>query len=160
LARDLTRVIDGFRTGNQRTPTLSPQVDHLIRNAWLLTSIQYQSRLVRSGVLLLALLDDEKLGRLAREASRELGKIKVEVLQANLIKLVSGSAEDEARTVNETTPSDGSGQHAEGVSKTPALDQYTINLTERARTGELDPVIGRETEVRQMVDILIRRRQN
>src|SRR6202042_379763 len=54
---------------------------------------------------------------------------------------------------------DGAGQPA-GVSKTPALDQYTINLTERARNGEIDPVIGREAEVRQMIDILIRRRQN
>ncbi len=160
LIRDLTHAIDGFRTGNQRTPTLSPQVDQLLRNAWLLSSIQYKSQVVRSGVLLLALLDDEKLSRLARDASRELAKIKVDVLQANLMKLVSGSSEDDGQSESEKTPNDGSGQPIAGVSKTPALDQYTINLTERARNGELDPVIGREAEVRQMVDILIRRRQN
>jgi type VI secretion system protein VasG len=84
LLRDLTRVVDGFRSGNQRTPTLSPQVDQLIRNAWLLSSIEYQARQVRSGVLIVALLDDEKLGRMARDSSRELRKIKVEALQAKL----------------------------------------------------------------------------
>jgi len=46
------------------------------------------------------------------------------------------------------------------MTQSPALDQFTINLTARAKTGEIDPVIGREAEVRQMVDILIRRRQN
>ena len=61
----------------------------------MLASVQFQARQVRSGVLLLALLDDEELGRLARDASRELAKIKVELLQANLMKLVAGSAEDE-----------------------------------------------------------------
>jgi type VI secretion system protein VasG len=82
LLRDLTRVIDGFRTGNQRTPTLSLNIDGLIRAAWVQASIQYQARQVRSGVLLLALLDEENLGRLARDASRELTKIKVDVLPA------------------------------------------------------------------------------
>ena len=95
LLRDLTQVIDRFRTGNQRTPTLSLRIDQLIREAWVLASIQFQAPKVRSGVLLLALLDDEELGRLARDASRELAKIKAEVLKANLMKLVAGSAEDE-----------------------------------------------------------------
>ena len=164
VVRDLTRVIDRFHTGNQRTPTLSRKIDELIRSAWVLASVQYGTRKIRSGVLLLALLDDDDLGRLARESSRELAKIKGEVLQANLLKLVAGSAEDEGM------PSEGGGVAARpgattsgnvgGVSRTPALDQYTVDLTERARRGEIDPVIGREAEVRQMVDILIRRRQN
>ena len=163
VLRDLTKAIDRFRTGNQRTPTLSLKIDELIRAAWVLASIQYGAPKVRSGVLLLALLDDEDLARQAREASRELAKIKVDVLLPNLPKLVAGSVEDAGPASAEAAAGgDGSrpaGQAA-GVSKTPALDQYTINLTERARNGEIDPVIGREAEVRQMVDILIRRRQN
>src|SRR5438477_2311129 len=159
LLRDLTKEIDGFRTGNQRTPTLSLRIDQLARNAWVMASLQYQASKVRSGVLLLALLDDEELGRLARDASRELAKIKVEVLQANRMKLVAGSAEDEG-PATETAAGGGPGTKPAGVTQTPALDQYTINLTERAKKGEIDPVIGREAEVRQMVDILIRRRQN
>src|SRR6516165_9735242 len=80
VLRDLTRVIDGFRTGNQRTPTLSLKIDQLVRAAWVLSSIQFQARQVRSGTLLLALLEDEELGRLARDASRKLGKIKTDLL--------------------------------------------------------------------------------
>jgi type VI secretion system protein VasG len=155
LVGDLTRAIDRFRTGNTRTPVLSTQVDELIRNAWVLASVQYRATKVRSGVLLLALLSDDRLGRQAREASRELGKIAVEPLWAQLMALVSGSGEDE-------TPTEGRGEEAASgrASKSPALDQYTIDLTARARGGEIDPVLGRDAEIRQMIDILIRRRQN
>src|SRR5215831_7671545 len=134
LLRDLTRVMDQFRTGNQRTPTLSLRIDQLARAAWVLASVQYQAAKVRSGVLLLALLDDEELGRLARDASRELAKIKVDVLQSNLMKLVAGSSEEEGPAAG-PTPGAGAAAGAKpaGVSQTPALDQYTINLTERAQ---------------------------
>src|SRR5262249_22086111 len=104
LLRDLTRIIDGFRTGNQRTPTLSLQIDQLIRASWVTASIQYQARQVRSGTLLLALLDDEELGRMARDASRELAKIKIDQLQPNLMKLVAGSEEDEGPASGEAGP--------------------------------------------------------
>jgi type VI secretion system protein VasG len=161
VLRDLTRVIDGFRTGNQRTPTLSLKIDQLVRAAWVLASIQYQARQVRSGTLLLALLDDEELGRLARDSARELRKIKTDLLQPNLMKLVAGSSEDAEEAATEGgAPGVGPAQRPTGMTQTPGLDQFTINLTERARKGEIDPVIGREAEVRQMVDILIRRRQN
>ena len=159
LLADLTKVLDQLRTGNQRTPTLSHRVDQLLRAAWVMASVQYQAAKVRSSILLLALLEDEELGRLARDASRELAKIKIELLQPNLMKLVAGSSED----VGPAPRSDagaGPGAQASGVSQTPSLDQFTVNLTARAKNGEIDPVIGREPEVRQMVDILIRRRQN
>ncbi len=94
LLADLTKVLDQLRTGNQRTPTLSHRVDQLLRAAWVMASVQYQAAKVRSSILLLALLDDEELGRLARDASRELAKIKIELLQPNLMKLVAGSSED------------------------------------------------------------------
>ena len=160
LLRDLTKVIDGFRTGNQRTPSLSLKIDQLIRAAWVTASIQYQARQIRSGMLLLALLDDEELGRLARNASAELAKIKTDLLQPNLRKLVAGSPEDEGPAAAEAGATAEPGQPAAGMTQSPSLDQFTINLTARAKKGEIDPVIGREAEVRQMVDILIRRRQN
>jgi type VI secretion system protein VasG len=159
LLADLTKVLDQLRTGNQRTPTLSHRLDQLLRAAWVMASVQYQAAKVRSGVLLLALLDDEELGRLARDASRELAKIKIELLQPNLMKVVAGSSEDVGPAIQSATGPVEAAQPS-GVSQTPALDQYTVNLTGRAKNGELDPVIGRESEVRQMVDILIRRRQN
>ena len=159
VLRDLTKVIDGFRTGNQRTPALSQSIDRLIQAAWIVASIQYHSPEVRSGFLLLALLEDGELGRLARNSSREFAKIKPDQLQPNLLKITAGSCEDAGVPEPEARGAEG-GQGTAGVSRTPALDQYTINLTERAQKGEIDPVIGREAEVRQMVDILIRRRQN
>jgi type VI secretion system protein VasG len=161
LNRDLTRVIDGFRTGNDRTPYLSLKIDRLMRAAWVTASLQYQARQVRSGTLLLALLDDDELGRLARDASPELSKIKTDLLQPNLMKLIGGSSEDEGpSTLDQQAAGAPAAHRPAGVTQTPALDQFTIDLTERGRKGEIDPIIGRDAEVRQMVDILIRRRQN
>ncbi len=161
LQRDLTRAVDGFRTGNSRTPTLSTSVDQLLRESWLLASVHFKAQSVRSGVLLMALLADEKLSRMARDASRELEKVTVEPLYQNLMKVVAGSVEDEqARSEAADSGETGDGAPAAGGGSTPALDQYTINLTERAKAGQIDPVLGRDAEVRQMVDILIRRRQN
>ena len=161
---ELTRSIDRFKTGDPRTPALATSIEELIREAWLVASVQFQSASIRSGVLLLALLSHEKLGRMAREAARELAKVQVETLWSSLTALVRGSAEDSqigtlcegAAPLEGATPSEPTGP----PSSTPALDQYTTNLTERARKGEIDPVVGREAEVRQMVDVLIRRRQN
>ncbi|MCA1685898.1 MAG: AAA family ATPase, partial [Planctomycetia bacterium] len=160
LQRDLTRAVDGFRTGNSRTPTLSTTVDQLLRESWLLASVHFKASSVRSGVLLMALLADEKLGRLARDASRELDKVQVEPLYLNLMKIVAGSVEDEGPSAPADGRGDGERPRAAAGGATPSLDQYTINLTARAKAGEIDPVLGRDSEVRQMVDILIRRRQN
>src|SRR3954470_19202950 len=159
LQRDLVRAMDQFRTGNDRTPTLASSIDQLGREAWVLASVQYKAASIRSGVLMLALLSDDKLGRLARDASKELAKIQVDPLYSNLMKIVAGSEEDEGPPSGDRAPGEPSTSSG-GVSKTPALDQYTINLTDRARKGQIDPVVGRGPEVRQMVDILIRRRQN
>ena len=122
----------------------------------MLSSVQFQARQVRSGVLILALMDDKELSPKAREASRELARIKVDVLQANLLSVVAGSCESEGPVSSETQSPDPSvAAGPRPASRTPALDQFTINLTERATNGLIDPVIGREAEVRQMVDILI-----
>jgi type VI secretion system protein VasG len=162
LQADLTRAIDRFKTGHARTPALSTTVEDLLREAWLVSSIQFQSPSIRSGCLLLAFLADEKLSRIARDASRELSKVQVESLWKDLMSLVRGSAEDrESPPAGRSGAPSAAGEPGDGApSSTPALDQYTVNLTEKARKGEIDPVIGRDAEVRQMVDILIRRRQN
>src|SRR4051794_12387293 len=139
LLRDLTRVIDGFRTGNQRTPTLSLKIEQVVRSAWVVASIQHQARQIRSGVLLQAILEDEELGRLARDSSKELGKIKPDLLQANFARLVAGSVEDEGTAAAEPGAPATAGQRPAGMTQTPSLDQFTINLTERAKKGEIDP---------------------
>ncbi|WP_435020405.1 type VI secretion system ATPase TssH [Tundrisphaera sp. TA3] len=162
VLRDLTRTIDGLKRGNDRTPTLAPAIEEATRDAWLLASIQFQEPAIRSGTLLLAILQDARLGRQARDASRELAKIGVEGLASGLAKITAGSPEAPSGAASAGTPSNAtatSGAPA-AAGQTPALDQYTLNLTEKARAGKIDPVIGRDAEVRQMVDILIRRRQN
>src|SRR3954454_8904847 len=75
VLRDFTRAIDSFKTGNARTPPLAPAFDQVLREAWVLASVQYQAAKIRSGVLLLAILGDERLGRQLRETSGELAKI-------------------------------------------------------------------------------------
>ena len=159
FSKDLTRALDRLKTGNARTPSLSPRIPKLITEAWKIASIDFAASTVRSGHLLLALLSDEDLGRFINESTRELQKISIEELHKNFADLVSGTAEDkeEARA---SSGSDGAPAATPGSTKTPGLDQFTIDLTVRANKGEIDPVLGRDAEVRQMIDILTRRRQN
>ncbi|RMF87368.1 MAG: AAA family ATPase, partial [Nitrospinota bacterium] len=159
LSRDLTQALDRFKTGNARTPALSPRIPKLIGEAWTLASIDFNAPQIRSGHLLLALLENDDLARLARESSPEFQKISVEEAHKHFFDLTAGSAEEkiEAQTVTTERVQPGG---APAGSKTPALDQYTIDLTARARQGDIDPVLGRDFEIRQLIDILTRRRQN
>ncbi|HEX6437991.1 MAG TPA: type VI secretion system ATPase TssH, partial [Candidatus Binatia bacterium] len=157
LSRDLTRGLDRLKSGNARTPAFSPRIPRLITEAWNLASIDFGATKVRSGHLLLAILGDEDLRRLAREVSPELQKVSVEELHKHFADLTAATAEDDM-----TSPAGTESAEADmrGPTKTPSLDQYTIDLTDRARKGQIDPVLGRDFEIRQMVDILTRRRQN
>jgi type VI secretion system protein VasG len=159
LSKDLTRALDRLKTGNARTPALSPRIPRLITEAWKFASIDFGAATVRSGHLLLALLADEDLARLVRESSSELLKLSADDLHKNLLNLTSGTAEDAGQSSG-TAPGEPGSTEAPGGAKTAALDQFTIDLTTRARNGQIDPVLGRDSEIRQMVDILTRRRQN
>jgi type VI secretion system protein VasG len=157
LAAGLTRALDRLKTGNARTPTLAPRITRWLSEAWTLASIELGASSLRSGHLLLALLSDADLARLAAEASPELAKISVEDLTKRFGELTAGSVEDAYQPPSVV---DGAPARTGGGGKTPALDQYTVDLTARARQGEIDPVLGRDFEVRQLIDILTRRRQN
>ncbi len=157
VAADLTRVLDRFKRGNSRTPTLSPNLEKLIREAWMTASLQFGETTVRSGHVLIALLSDDTRAAVARDASSQFGKINVETLTASFADIVSGSIEEGG------APAAGGGGRAEAARpRTPGgpLDQFTIDLTARAREGKIDAVLGRDAETRQIVDILTRRRQN
>ncbi len=159
LSKDLTRALDRLKTGNARTPALSPRIPRLISEAWTVASIELGATRIRSGHLLLALLANDDLASLARESSGEFRKISLEELRQRLPDLVAGSLEDKAEARG-ATPEEAVGQRVPAGSKTPALDQYTVDVTARARQGDIDPVLGRDFEIRQLVDILTRRRQN
>ncbi|MEQ8788329.1 MAG: type VI secretion system ATPase TssH [Pirellulaceae bacterium] len=160
LSADLTRVLDRLKTGNVRSPSLSPNVVDLVRGGWLLTSVEYGAPRVRSGFLLAALLNDENLGRAAVDASDELGKINGQTLLDELPTLLAKSTEAGGGSASSASGSAGDASPGGPPSKSPALDKYTIDMTARAADGKIDPVLGRDAEIRQIIDVLTRRRQN
>jgi type VI secretion system protein VasG len=131
-----------------------------VEQAWLLASIEYGAARVRSGHMLLALLSDDDMSRLAVEISKEFSTISAEPLKKKLTDICTGSTEDRAASSLAGAPSGEPGAGTPGAGKTQALDQFTIDLTARARAGKIDPVLGRDFEIRQVIDILTRRRQN
>jgi type VI secretion system protein VasG len=159
LTRDLTLALDRLKTGNARTPALSPRIPRLVESAWLLASIEYGATRIRSGHLMLAMFTNEDLARLARESSKEFNKISLETLGKHLVDITAGSAEAR-EAAGAGSVEDAPDAAPPTGSKTRSLDQFTIDLTARARKGEIDPVLGRDFEIRQIVDILTRRRQN
>jgi type VI secretion system protein VasG len=163
LAADLNKVLDRLKTGNNRAPTLSPQVVQLAREAWLLSSLTGSAQVIRSGHLLAALVGDDSLALVARDASRQLGAIPAEALRHELAKITANSVEAGlASSGGAPQAAAGNGQPAGAAGPVAggALDQYTIDLTARAKAGKIDPVLGRDSEIRQVIDILTRRRQN
>ena len=161
LAGELTRSLDKLKSGNARTPSLSPTLVRALTEAWTIGSVDYGASRVRTGHTLLALVTNDELGRLVREVSREMQKIPPEALRKDFLALVAGSAEEDGVLTAAAPATTGEGApRAPGGGRTPNLDQYTVNLTERAKQGRIDAVLGRDFEVRQVVDILTRRRQN
>jgi type VI secretion system protein VasG len=167
VIRALTGAIDRFKTGNARPPALAPRVVDLIRSAWLIASVEYGASKIRSGHLLFALVAEESLARDFRDISPEFARISAESLRKDMVDVTAGSVEAQAEApLEEAAAAPGQPGVAgapgapRGPSKTPALDQFTIDLTARAKQGKIDPVLGRDNEIRQVIDILMRRRQN
>ncbi|MGC1413470.1 MAG: type VI secretion system ATPase TssH [Acetobacteraceae bacterium] len=157
---DLNRALEKLKTGNSRAPSLAPDIVELGKQAWLLASLEQNAVRIRSGHLLWALLADETLARRAREASGQLLKINPDLLKRDFAAITANTAE-----AAEAAPTDASGETAgEGTPVAPratgALDQFTTDLTAQAKAGKIDPILGRDTEIRQIIDILTRRRQN
>jgi type VI secretion system protein VasG len=160
--RELTKSLDRLKTGNARAPEISADIVEWLRETWVMTSLNFQSARIRSGHLLTALLSHANLARRLLDDCPSLKNIKVEQLIANIATLLRETGEEQydvAETASGVPSATAPGGAPVG-GKTPALDQYTMNLTERAKKGEIDPVIGRDFEIRQVIDILTRRRQN
>src|SRR5690606_6427751 len=121
--------------------------------------VDHSESTARTGHILCALVCDDGLSRVATSASREFEKISAETLRSQFAAITTDSGEASEQT---TAPSDSPQRSGKpgGPTKTPALDQYTIDLTDAARAGKIDPVLGRDPEIRQMIDVLTRRRQN
>ena len=161
LSGELARSLDKLKSGNARTPALSPTLIRMLLEAWTIGSIDYGAAQIRTGFTILALVTNDELVRLMRDVSREFQKIQADALRKDFESIVSHSGE----TVQPAAAAGPAGVGAPSAGprpggKTPNLDQFTVNLTEKAKIGKLDPVLGRDFEIRQVVDILMRRRQN
>jgi type VI secretion system protein VasG len=133
----------------------------MLSAAWQVGSLEFGQEEIRTGSTILALVSDPELARMSREISKELSKIDAQSLQTEFGAILAGSPEDMETAV--ASPGGGSapaGGAPRPDGKKSKLDQFTIDLTANARAGKIDPVLGRDREIRQVVDILMRRRQN
>lgn len=161
LHQDINRELDKIKSGNSRAPALSPTIVDLAKNAWMLASVEYGHPLATSAHILSALMLDESLRRSTNVVSGELNKIPPESLR-DLVRATVGTT-GESKNLYASGGSNNTGSTPEAgaiPSKQPALDKFTVNLTAAAKAGKIDPVLGRDEEIRQIIDILIRRRQN
>ena len=179
----LQKSLDTFKRGNGRTPSLAPDFAPLFQEAWLMSSMLLGQQHVRSGTLMLALLEVDRLrGRLV-DAAPALLQIPRGSLRDELAGLLQSSPEEAAGAAlaaapiapapytpaahqpaaPQPAPEAGAMQMPtarRSSSATPSLDQYTVDMTQLARDGAIDPIRGRDCEIRQIIDVLLRRRQN
>jgi type VI secretion system protein VasG len=161
FSAELGRALDKLRSGNARTPAISPSLMRMLVEAWTIGSIDYNAGQVRTGYTILALAAHDELSRLMRDISREFQKIQPDALKKDFAAIMEKSGEEvEAAALASGAPPGAPSAAPKTGGKTPNLDQFTINLTEKAKSGKIDPVLGRDFEIRQVVDILMRRRQN
>ena len=159
LTGELARSMDKLKSGNARTPAISPTVLKMLTTAWTIGSIDFNAGQVRTGFVILALASDEELARMMRDISKEFQKINVDALRKDLMGIVAMSNETTSAASFASSGPGGDAAKPMG-GKTPNLDSYTIDLTGNAKKGKIDPVLGRDAEIRQVIDILTRRRQN
>src|SRR5690606_35279544 len=146
--------LEAFKTGNTGRPSFSPQMLDLVERAWVAGSVHHGDTEVRSGYLLEALLESE--GLRMEEVMDALSGVKTEALREDFFDIVAGSAESKATARAGGPRAAGPGKR-EGET---ALDLYTENVTQKARDGGIDPIFARDNEIRQMIDVLSRRRKN
>jgi type VI secretion system protein VasG len=170
VRKELDNALNRFKTGNGRAPSLSTNILDLIREAWVIASVECGCGQIRSGHLLVAILNDSKIKQWVSGSSFALVRLPADQMLKEVPDLLTKISSDETNqslgsggSGSSAVGGSGSGESGQGVSpnsKTPSLDQFTVNLTERASSGKIDPVVGRDAEIRQAIDILTRRRQN
>ncbi len=164
LAKDVTNALDRLPRGATSISDISEHITNAVTQGWLYGSLMFGDRVVRSGYVLLGMLKTSYLRNALLAISKEFAKVKPDALSDDFGAATAGSAEDGL------TANDGSGDAAPGeasgaiapaaMGKQEALKRFTTDLTEQARSGKMDPIVGRDDEIRQVVDILMRRRQN
>src|SRR6516162_5885085 len=163
LAKDLTEALDRLPRGATSISDLSERLEDATERGWVYGSLKYGDTQVRTGHLMVGMLKTRSLSNALFSISRQFERIKPDVLAEELSRIVAGSPEDQLRAsdAGAASPGEASGAMAPAaLGKQDALKRFTTDLTEKARKGEIDPITGRDEEIRQIVDILMRRRQN
>ncbi|MFN6998028.1 MAG: AAA family ATPase, partial [Aquincola tertiaricarbonis] len=166
LAKDITTALDRLPRGATSISNIADTIDTAVERGWVYGSLMFGDTAVRSGTLLLGMLKTGLLRNTLFAMSRQFEKIKPDDLADNFARITEGSPEDgqgatDGSGVGSGAPGEGSGAIAPAaMGKQEALKKFTTDLTEQARSGKMDPIVGRDDEIRQVVDILMRRRQN
>ncbi len=168
LAKDLTAALDRLPRGATSISGIAENIADAIERGWVYGTLLYGDHVVRSGYMLVGMLKTKNLRNALVAISRQFEKLKVDDLSDALPKITAGSPEDGQGASDGSTggaggaaPGEASGAIAPAaMGKQEALKKFTVDLTEQARSGKMDPIVGRDDEIRQVVDILMRRRQN
>ncbi|WP_372682986.1 type VI secretion system ATPase TssH [Desulfosarcina sp.] len=165
LARDMTSALDRLPRGSSSLQDLSSHVDDAVERGWVYSTLMFGDSRVRTGHLVVGLLKTAGLRRSLEGISKEFGKINLDTLTAQFQQIVGGSPEEQLAAADgsqlDASASAADGQIAPAAfGKQEALGQFSVDLTEKAKKGEIDPIVARDEEIRQIVDILMRRRQN
>jgi type VI secretion system protein VasG len=165
LAKDLTDALDRLPRGSSAISDLSSHIEDSVERAWVYATLMFGESQVRTGHLVVGLLKTPGLRNVLLALSKEFGKIKVEALSERFDKIVGGSAEAGLAASDGFRPGAAPGESSGAMppaqlGKQEALQRFSVDLTDKARKGEIDPIVGRDEEIRQVVDILMRRRQN
>jgi type VI secretion system protein VasG len=167
LARELTEALDRLPRGASSVSDLSVHVEEAVERGWVYATLMFDSSRIRTGHLLIGMLKTTPLRNALASISREFSKIKADELGDQFAKITAGSAEEKQAGAPLRADAAGGDDQAAGgpvapatMGKQEALARYSVDLTERARKGEIDPVLGRDEEIRQIFQVLMRRRQN
>src|SRR5215813_3861057 len=163
MLSDIGVVISGFRRNETEMPGISNGIVDALDRGWHYATLFFGETQIRTGHVLVGALQSRELARALTNVSQEFAKISVDVLTAEYRKIWASSDEENLR------PMDGSGLvaagspgavQAAGSKGTTALDRFSTDLTVKAKSGDMDPILGRDDEIRQIIDVLMRRRQN
>lgn len=160
LERGIVAALDELPRGASSVSDLSEHIDNATERAWVYGSLKYGDARIRSAYLLVGILKTTALKNVLYGMSPEFKKVTPDILADKLLDIVAGSAEEQDRSALDQAGMGADSSGASGAKGKSALAQYAVDMTARARNQEIDPVSGRDEEIRQIVDILMRRRQN
>ncbi|WP_107312528.1 type VI secretion system ATPase TssH [Burkholderia metallica] len=165
LDRDVLRALAALPAGASSISDFSHHVETAVERAWVLASLDFGDRRIRGAWLVAALVKTPELRRVLLSISPAFGKIPLESLGEMLPAWIDGSPEAadapyDGTGFGDAVPGEAAGALAPAAAGGSPLEQYCSDLTARALAGEIDPVVGRELEIRTMIDVLLRRRQN